>query len=104
MRNLGSNVRTSIDADRLNLIASFVSVAEHLSFIAAANVIGTSPSTVSRKVSRLEDALGLRLLEPTNPRVALTDAVRSYNAPSGDIFNNLADPGTMIDALKSAPS
>jgi DNA-binding transcriptional LysR family regulator len=53
------------------LTASLVSVAEHLSFIAAANVIGTSPSTVSRKVSRLEDALGLRLFERTTRRVAL---------------------------------
>jgi DNA-binding transcriptional LysR family regulator len=104
MRNLGSNVRTSIDADRLNLIASFVSVAEHLSFIAAANVIGTSPSTVSRKVSRLEDALGLRLFERTTRRVALTEAGRLYHAQCVQIFNHLADADAMVASLNSEPN
>src|SRR5260370_37370584 len=99
MRNLGSNVRTSIDADRLNLIASFVSVAEHLSFIAAANVIGTSPSTVSRKVSRLEDALGLRLFERTTRRVALTEAGRLYHPPCVLKFNQPALPDQIIASL-----
>ncbi len=99
-----ANVRSSIDVDRLNLIASFVSVAEHLSFIAAANVIGTSPSTVSRKVSRLEDALGLRLFERTTRRVALTEAGRLYHAQCVQIFNHLADADAMIASLNSEPS
>ena len=104
MRNVGSNVRSSIDVDRLNLIASFVSVAEHLSFIAAANVIGTSPSTISRKVSRLEDALGLRLFERTTRRVALTEAGRLYHAQCVQIFNHLADADAMIASLNSEPN
>ena len=103
MRNLAP-ARSSIDVDRLNLIASFVSVAEHLSFIAAANVIGTSPSTVSRKVSRLEDALGLRLFERTTRRVALTEAGRLYHAQCVQIFNHLADADAMIASLNSEPS
>jgi DNA-binding transcriptional LysR family regulator len=105
MRNIGgSNARSSVDVDRLNLIASFVSVAEHLSFIAAANVIGTSPSTISRKVSRLEDALGLRLFERTTRRVALTEAGRLYHAQCVQIFNHLADADAMIASLNSEPS
>src|ERR1700730_2242384 len=104
MRNLGGyNARSSVDVERLNLIASFVSVAEHLSFIAAANVIGTSPSTVSRKVSRLEDALGLRLFERTTRRVALTEAGRLYHAQCVQIFNHLADADAMIASLNSEP-
>jgi DNA-binding transcriptional LysR family regulator len=105
MRNIvSSNVRPSVDVERLNLIASFVSVAEHLSFIAAANVIGTSPSTVSRKVSRLEDALGMRLFERTTRRVALTEAGRLYHRQCVQIFNHLADADAMIASLNSEPS
>jgi DNA-binding transcriptional LysR family regulator len=105
MRNVApANVKASIDVDRLNLIASFVSVAEHLSFIAAANVIGTSPSTVSRKVSRLEDALGVRLFERTTRRVALTEAGRLYHAQCVQIFNHLADADAMIASLNAEPT
>src|ERR1700688_1419749 len=105
MRSIvGSNARPSVDVDRLNLIASFVSVAEHLSFIAAANVIGTSPSTISRKVSRLEDALGLRLFERTTRRVALTEAGRLYHAQCVKIFNHLADADAMVSSLNSEPN
>lgn len=105
VRNVvSSNVTSSVDVERLNLIASFVSVAEHLSFIAAANVIGTSPSTISRKVSRLEDALGVRLFERTTRRVALTEAGRLYHRHCVRIFNHLADADAMIASLNSEPS
>jgi DNA-binding transcriptional LysR family regulator len=100
----GPDVASSIDVDRLNLITSFVSVAEHLSFIAAANVIGTSPSTISRKVSRLEDALGLRLFERTTRRVALTEAGRLYHAQCVQIVNHLANADAMIASLNSEPN
>jgi DNA-binding transcriptional LysR family regulator len=101
---VSSDVTSSVDVERLNLIASFVSVAEHLSFIAAANVIGTSPSTISRKVSRLEDALGVRLFERTTRRVALTEAGRLYHRHCVQIFNHLADADAMIASLNSEPT
>lgn len=44
-------------------VAVFVTVVETGSFTSAANKLGSTPSAVSRQVSRLEDALQLRLLE-----------------------------------------
>ncbi len=57
----------------LDLVARFVRVAEARSFAAAAARTGLPKSTLSRSVSRLEMALGIRLLERTTRAVRLTD-------------------------------
>jgi DNA-binding transcriptional LysR family regulator len=44
---------------------AFVRVVEHGSFTAAARSLGVSKSFVSKQVSRLEDRLGVRLLNRT---------------------------------------
>jgi molybdenum-dependent DNA-binding transcriptional regulator ModE len=52
----------------------FVAVADHGSFNAAAERLGVSPSTLTRRVSTLEDDLGLTLFERSRKGVALTPA------------------------------
>ena len=42
------------------------------SFAAVAGLLGQTPSTVSRAVSRIEDKLGVRLLERSTRRLAPT--------------------------------
>lgn len=44
-------------------VAQAIAVAKHLSFRAAARVLGIRPSAVSRRVRTLEDALGVSLFE-----------------------------------------
>ncbi len=58
----------------LNEVAVFTMVADAGSFSAAAKLLGLPRSTVSRKVSRLEDALGVRLLQRTTRKLSLTDS------------------------------
>jgi len=53
-------------------IALFTLVVERGSFAAAAMETGQTASAVSRAISRLEDKLGVRLLERTTRRLALT--------------------------------
>lgn len=53
-------------------LAVFVDVARELSFVAAARTTRMPASSVSRAVARLEDALGVRLLQRTSRRVVLT--------------------------------
>lgn len=53
-------------------LSHFVRVAEKESFSAAARDLGVPTSTVSRSISRLEDALGVRLLERTTRKVVPT--------------------------------
>jgi DNA-binding transcriptional LysR family regulator len=51
-----------------------VRVVEHKSISAAARRLGVPKSTVSRAVARLEDSLGVRLLQRTTRALAPTDA------------------------------
>ncbi len=53
-------------------VAPFVVVAERRSFRKAATHLGISPAAVSKAVARLEDAVGVRLLDRTTRRVAPT--------------------------------
>jgi DNA-binding transcriptional LysR family regulator len=52
----------------------FARVVEHKSISAAARKLGVPKSTVSRSVARLEDSLGVRLLQRTTRALAPTDA------------------------------
>ena len=59
--------------DRLQAIEIFVKVAELKSFSAAASALDLSRTLVSERVRDLEDDLGVRLLQRTTRRVALTE-------------------------------
>lgn len=60
----------------LDLVSRFVRVAEARSFAAAASRSGLPKSTLSRSVTRLEEALGVRLIERTTRSLRLTDEGR----------------------------
>ncbi len=62
----------------LNLVTAFVSVVEQQSFTSAAKALGLPKSSVSRRVSELEQELGVQLLHRTTRKLALTEAGRSY--------------------------
>lgn len=62
----------------LNHVATFVRVVESGTFTAAAAALGLPKSSVSRGVTALEEALGVRLLQRTTRRLSLTEAGRQY--------------------------
>lgn len=58
----------------LSDLTSFVTIADQLSFRAAALRIGVTPSALSHSMRQLEERLGMRLLNRTTRSVSLTDA------------------------------
>ncbi|MBY6028125.1 LysR family transcriptional regulator [Halomonas sp. DP8Y7-1] len=62
----------------LNDMALFVEVAKAKSFRRASEATGVPNPTISRRVSELEKAIGLRLLHRTTRKVELTEAGMSY--------------------------
>lgn len=59
--------------DDLNDLAYFAHVAEHGGFAAAERATGIPKSKLSRRIAALEAALGVRLIQRTTRRFALTD-------------------------------
>lgn len=55
-------------------MAIFVTVVEQGNFSKAAQKLGVTPSAVSRQISRLEEALGIKLLQRTTRQLALTES------------------------------
>lgn len=55
-------------------MAILVTVVEQGNFSKAARKLGITPSAVSRQISRLEDALGIKLLARTTRQLALTES------------------------------
>ncbi|MGO7133581.1 LysR substrate-binding domain-containing protein [Rhizobium leguminosarum] len=64
--------------DVLNDMALFVEVVKAKSFRGAAEAINVPNSTLSRRISALEKAIGLRLLHRTTRRIELTEAGQIY--------------------------
>ncbi|MFZ2854908.1 MAG: LysR family transcriptional regulator [Rhodocyclaceae bacterium] len=62
----------------LNDMALFVEVVKARGFRRAAESVGMPNSTVSRRISSLEKAIGLRLLHRTTRRIELTEAGQIY--------------------------
>lgn len=77
--------------DYLGDVEVFITVVEHGSFTAAAVVLSTTPSVLSRAVSRLEARLGCQLLQRTTRRVGLTEAGRIYLEQARSAFSLLDD-------------
>ena len=62
----------------LNEIAVFIQVVQSLSFSAAAKKLGMPNSTVSHKVSSLEQRLGVTLIQRTTRKLNITPAGQMY--------------------------
>lgn len=65
-------------------LQSFVAVVESGSFSKAAEQLGASTAAISRRVSGLEQQLGLQLLRRTTRRIDLTEAGQQFY---GDVVN-----------------
>src|SRR5262249_25858732 len=87
----------------LNEIMVFARVVQTGSFTAAAKALGMPKSTVSRKVSDLEQRLNARLLQRTTRKLSLTDAGRAYFDHCARIVSELEDGERAVANLQATP-
>ena len=87
----------------LNDVLVFGRVVDSGSFTAAAGALGLPTSTVSRRVSRLEERLGVRLLQRTTRKFSLTDAGRTYYESAARIALELDDADRAVTQMQATP-
>src|SRR5262245_9215851 len=87
----------------LNEMLVFARVVKTGSFTAAATELGMPKSTVSRKVSELEQRLGSRLLQRTTRKLSLTDVGRTYYEYCARIASEVEDAERAVTNLQETP-
>lgn len=80
----------------LSDVETFVTVVDKGSMTSAAIALGTTPSVLSRAITRLETRLGVQLLRRTTRRLSLTDPGRLYLAQSRAAFDLIDDAERVI--------
>lgn len=83
----------------LNLVSTFAKVVSSGSFTAAAKTMGLPKSSVSRAVTRLEDTLGVRLLQRSSRKLGLTPAGERYLTEVRGPLARVAEATTEIASL-----
>ena len=94
--------RLSLNGD-LDEILVFTRVVQGGSFTAAAKALGMPKSTVSRKLSELEQRVGARLLQRTTRKVGLTDIGRVYYEHCVRIVAEVEEAQLAVAGLQSTP-
>ena len=77
--------------DRLSAIAAFRAVVDHGGYAAAARAVGRSKTALSKAVADLEAQLGVRLLQRSTRRMALTDPGRQFHARCVQLLADLEE-------------
>ena len=81
----------------------FVRAVDRGSFSSAARDLGLTPSAVSKLVSRLEDRLGVRLLERSTRRLALTPEGETFFARAKRIVADIEEAEEEVTRIRGAP-
>lgn len=92
-----------LDRGGLELLAAFVAVADTGSFTAAAKRLGRDASIISRRVSQLEEQLGVSLLSRTTRRVALTEVGSRYYGRVQGILEELSNASREASDVAASP-
>src|SRR4051794_39730546 len=86
-----------------NEMGVFERVIERGSFSAAAQDVGLSPSAVSKLVKRLEQRLGVRLINRTTRQLALTAEGKTYLKRSREILAAIEAAESEIVSARTSP-
>jgi DNA-binding transcriptional LysR family regulator len=87
----------------LNDVVIFTKVVETKSFTGAAEQLGLPKSTVSRKLAQLEERLGVRLVQRTTRKLALTDIGQAYYERCARIVADVQAAEQLVTDMQSTP-
>lgn len=90
--------------DYFSLLEGFVMTATTLSFVSASERLGITPSTLSRRIKKLEDSLGVQLLKRTTRAVSLTGAGGRFFVSAEKILADLTRTTLEAKSQSLAPS
>lgn len=88
----------------LELIGTFVRVVEEGGLSGAARVLGVPKSTVSRRLARLEEMLGTRLVQRTSRSIRLTEAGQSLHAQVANPIGAVEDAARRVHGEHEQPA
>jgi DNA-binding transcriptional LysR family regulator len=89
--------------DELGDLAAFLIVAEERSFTRAAAKLGTSQSSLSHTVRRVEERMGVRLLTRTTRNVVPTEAGEQLMETLRPAFNDIRGRIDALSAMRKKP-
>jgi len=89
--------------DSVDSMYSFVKVVDAGSFSGAARNLKIPTSTVSRRISRLENRLGVQLLLRTTRKLSLTDVGRAYYLRCKRIIEEIQEAEEAISQMNASP-
>jgi DNA-binding transcriptional LysR family regulator len=88
----------------LNDLRYFALIVDHGGFSAAERVTHITKSKLSRRVSLLEDRMGVRLIQRSTRRLSLTDAGRAFYAHCAAMLVEAEAAQQAVEQLSAAPS
>ncbi|MFZ5656686.1 MAG: LysR family transcriptional regulator [Pseudomonadota bacterium] len=87
----------------LNDLYYFAAVVEHSGFAAAERALGIPKSRLSRRISQLETDLGVRLLQRSTRRFAVTDVGQSVYRHAQSMLEEAKAAREVVDRLSAEP-
>ena len=97
------NDEMKIDSHNLNDLMYFSQVVEHGGFSAAERVLGISKSRLSRRLTELEASLGVRLLQRSTRKLALTEAGQLFYQHCQAMLSEAQAAVNVVQQLRSSP-
>ena len=85
-------------------LATFLAIARHRSFRAAATELDVSPSALSHALRNIEERLDLRLVNRTTRSVALTEAGERLFARISPAFRDIDDALEDLNLFRGKPA
>lgn len=84
-------------------LRSFVSAVQQGSLSGAGRLLGSSPASISRHITALEEQLGTQLLKRSSRNLALTEAGELYFNQVDLILQQLAEANHSVNQLQTKP-